>query len=75
MMEMFPGFVLTAALTQALAPTNQLLINLLGLHVLMKTVVYWPVYVLNISIPRTAAHMVATSAMLNVAWQLACGAK
>ena len=75
MMEMFPGFALAAALTQVLAPTNQLLINLLGMHVLAKTAVYWPVYVMNLAIPRSAAHLFATSAVVNVAWQLACGAK
>ena len=75
MMEMFPGFALAAALTQALAPTNQLLINLLGMHVLAKTAVYWPVYIMNLSTPRSLAHLFATSAIVNVAWQLACGAK
>ena len=75
MMEMFPGFALAAALTQALAPTNQLLINLLGMHVLAKTAVYWPVYIMNLSIPRSLAHLFATSAVINVAWQLACGAQ
>ncbi|RMY84775.1 hypothetical protein D0862_11337 [Hortaea werneckii] len=36
LMEMFPGFALSAALTQAIAPTDQTLVNLLGLHVLSK---------------------------------------
>ena len=36
LMEMFPGFALSAALTQAMAPNDQTLINLLGLHVLSK---------------------------------------
>lgn len=36
LMEMFPGFALTAALAQAMAPADQSLINLLGLHVLAK---------------------------------------
>ena len=36
LMEMFPGFALTAALAQTMAPGDQTLINLLGLHVLSK---------------------------------------
>ena len=40
LMEMFPGFALSAALTQALAPGDQQLINLLGLHVLSKVFLY-----------------------------------
>lgn len=36
LMEMFPGFALTAALAQAMAPGDQGLINLLGLHVIAK---------------------------------------
>ncbi|KAK5129762.1 hypothetical protein LTR08_002828 [Meristemomyces frigidus] len=36
MMEMFPGFALSAALTQTMAPSDQTLINLLGLHVISK---------------------------------------
>ena len=75
MMETFPSFALAAALTQALAPKNQLLINLLALHTITKTFVYWPVYVSNLAIPRSAAHTVAMSAVVNVVWQLACGAK
>ena len=40
MVVQFPSFALTAALTQATAPTDQHLINLLGLHVLAKVFVY-----------------------------------
>lgn len=36
LMEMFSGFALAAALAQAMAPGDQTLINLLGLHVLSK---------------------------------------
>jgi len=36
LMEMFPGFAITAALAQAMAPGDQALINLLGLHVISK---------------------------------------
>ena len=36
LMEMFPGFALSAALAQSMAPGDQTLINLLGLHVLSK---------------------------------------
>ena len=40
LVEFFPGFALTAALAQAMAPGDQALINLLGLHVLAKVFVY-----------------------------------
>lgn len=36
LMEMFPGWAISAALTQAMAPSDQTLINLLGLHVISK---------------------------------------
>lgn len=36
LMEMFPGWAVVAALTQAMAPGDQALINLLGLHVISK---------------------------------------
>ena len=36
LMEMFPGFALSAALAQTIAPGDQALVNLLGLHVLSK---------------------------------------
>ena len=39
LMEMFPGFALAAALAQAIAPGDQALINLLGLHVIFKVFV------------------------------------
>ena len=39
LMEMFPGWAISAALAQAMAPGDQTLINLLGLHVLSKVFV------------------------------------
>lgn len=36
LMEMFPGFAMSAALAQTMAPGDQTLINLLGLHVIAK---------------------------------------
>lgn len=39
LMEMFPGFVLSAALAQTMAPGDQTLVNLLGLHVISKVFV------------------------------------
>jgi len=74
MMEMFPGFALAAALTQTLAPGNQQLINLLGLHVLSKVFLYCPMYLLDIAPPRSIAHMLATASVINVCWKLATGA-
>ena len=74
-MEMFPGFVLAAALTQTMAPKNQQLLNLLGLHVLAKCALFYPAYLLNIALPRTLAHVLATGAVVNVCWRLAIGEK
>jgi uncharacterized MAPEG superfamily protein len=48
LMETFSGFALVAALAQALAPKNQQVLNLLGLHVLMKCFVYYPSYLLKL---------------------------
>ena len=75
LMEMFPGFALAAALTQSLAPGNQQLINLLGLHVLLKCFLYYPCYLLNIPPLRVASHVFATGSVMNVCWHLATGAK
>ncbi|TVY62930.1 hypothetical protein LSUE1_G007632 [Lachnellula suecica] len=73
-LEMFPGFALAAALAQVTAPANQNVINLLGLHVLLKTVVYYPAYVFDIAPLRSLAHVGATASVINVAWKLATGA-
>ena len=75
LMEMFPGFALTAALAQTLAPKNQQILNLLGLHVLAKCLVYYPCYLLKIGPVRSLSHVVATGAVINVAWRLALGEK
>ena len=75
LMEMFPGFALAAALTQSLAPGNQQLINLLGLHVLVKCFLYYPCYLLNIAPLRATSHVFATGSVINVCWHLATGAK
>lgn len=39
LMEMFPGWAIAAALAQAIAPGDQHVINLLGLHVISKVFV------------------------------------
>jgi len=74
LMEMFPGFAVAALLTQVLAPNNAQLVNLLGLHVILKTLVFYPAYVMGIAVPRSMAHLVATASVINVCWQLAKGA-
>lgn len=75
LLEMFPGFALAAALAYVSAPKNQQLINLLGLHVLLKSFVFYPAYLLNVAPLRSLAHLGATASVINVAWQLATGAK
>jgi len=71
LLEMFPGWAIAAALTQAIAPTDQGLVNLLGLHVLSKVFVYYPSYLLNVSPTRSLAHVLATASVINVALTLA----
>lgn len=73
-MEMFPSWAIAAALTQVMAPNNKQLINLLGLHVILKTLVFYPSYLLNIAPTRSAAHLFSTASVINVCWQLAKGA-
>ncbi|KAK3111183.1 hypothetical protein LTR53_013819 [Teratosphaeriaceae sp. CCFEE 6253] len=70
LMEMFPGFAVTAGLAQAMAPGDQTLINLLGLHVLSKVFLYYPAYIFNVGTPRTLAHILATASVINVALRL-----
>ena len=74
-MEMFPGFALSAALAQATCPGNQQIINLLGLHVMAKLLVHYPAYLLDIAPPRSLAHMIATGSVVNVAYRIALGAR
>ena len=62
LMEMFPGFALSAALTQALAPGDQQLINLLGLHVLSKVFLYVKQYVTDVfvaDVPQLLSKLLA----------------
>lgn len=74
LVEMFPGFAITAALAATMAPTDQQVINLLGLHVLAKVALYYPAYLANIDGARSLGHLLATSSVINVAWRLATGA-
>lgn len=71
LMETFPSFAVAAGLTQALAPGNQTLVNLLGLHVIAKVFVYYPMYLLDIPQPRTFSHIFGITSVLNVCWRLA----
>jgi uncharacterized MAPEG superfamily protein len=70
-MEIFPGWALVATLAQTKASDDRQIINLLGLHVLTKTFLYSPAYILDIGAPRTLTHTVATASVINVAWRLA----
>lgn len=74
LMENFPAFALAAALSQVIAPTDSQIVNLLGYHVIAKLLVHYPAYLANIALPRTLAHISATSALINVCWRLATGA-
>jgi uncharacterized MAPEG superfamily protein len=75
LVENFPGFALAAALTQTLAPNNVQIVNLLGLHVICRLFLHYPLYLMDIATPRSLSHLVATSALINVCWRLALGEK
>lgn len=74
LMENFAGFAVAAALAQSLAPADTHIANLLGLHVLLKTGLYYVSYLADVAPPRTLSHVLATSAIINVCWRLANGA-
>ena len=67
------GFALAAALAQVLAPRDAQIVNLLGYHVIAKLLVHYPSYLSNVALPRTAAHVTATAALINICWRLAAG--
>jgi len=75
LVENFPSFAVAAALAQALAPSDQQIVNLLGLHVLAKLFVHYPAYLANFSTARSLSHFAATGAVINVLWRLALGAR
>lgn len=74
LLENFAGFAVAASLAQSLAPADPQIANLLGLHVLLKTGLYYVSYLANFAPPRTLSHVLATSAVINVCWRLATGA-
>ena len=67
------AFALAAALAQVLAPQDAQVVNLLGFHVIAKLMVHYPAYVTNMAVPRSVAHLTATSALINICWILAAG--
>lgn len=71
LMESFPLFASAASLSQGLAPGEQEVLNLLGLHVLLKVFVFYPAYVFNVSPMRSLSHLLSISAILRVFWILA----
>jgi len=73
LLENFPAFALAAALAQVLAPQDPQVVNLLGFHVIAKLMVHYPSYVSNMAVPRSAAHLSATAALINICWILAAG--
>ncbi len=73
LIENFPAFALAAAMAQTLAPNDAQIVNLLGFHVMTKLLVHYPSYLMGVGPPRTLAHFLATSAVINVCWRLAAG--
>lgn len=70
LMEIFPLFASAACLARGLAPGEQQILNLLGLHVLLKLFVFYPSYVFNISPMRSLSHLLSVSAIFRVFWLL-----
>ncbi|KAJ5780390.1 hypothetical protein N7457_005550 [Penicillium paradoxum] len=71
LIEIFPLFAAAACFAQVLAPGDQQIRNLLGLHVLLKTFVFYPSYVAGVSPVRSLSHILSTSAIIRVLWLLA----
>lgn len=74
-METFGGYALAASLAMALAPTNQHVVNLLGLHVMSKVFLFWPSYLANVGASRSIGHILSVGSLIGVAWKLARGAE
>lgn len=70
LMEGFPLFATAACLAQGLAPGEQQILNLLGLHVVVKLFIFYPSYVFNISPMRSLSHLLSVAAILKVFWLL-----
>ncbi|OQE40022.1 hypothetical protein PENCOP_c006G04241 [Penicillium coprophilum] len=71
LIEIFPLFATGACLAQVLDPSNQQILNLLGLHVLLKVLVFYPSYVVGFAPTRTLSHVLSVSAIIRVFWLLA----
>jgi uncharacterized MAPEG superfamily protein len=75
LLENFGGYALAAALAVAMGKGgDERIVNLLGLHVLLKCVVYYAAYLTDVAPARTLSHVLATSAVVDVLWRLARGA-
>lgn len=70
LVEIFPLFATAACFAQVISPGDQQIKNLLGLHVLMKTFVFYPAYVTGIAPVRSLSHLLAISAILSAFWTL-----
>lgn len=71
LLENFGGFALAAGLAVAKGGGDQQVVNLLGLYVIVKGVVYYFSYLAGLAPVRTVAHFMAVSAVMNVCWRLA----
>ncbi|KXJ88744.1 hypothetical protein Micbo1qcDRAFT_166187 [Microdochium bolleyi] len=71
LLENFTPWALAAALSQVLAPGDKEIVSLLGVHILLKLGVFYPAYLLNRSAPRSASHLMANAAFINVLLRLA----
>ncbi|KAJ5555014.1 hypothetical protein N7535_007456 [Penicillium sp. DV-2018c] len=70
LLEIFPLFAATACLAQVIAPGDQQIRNLVGLHVLAKTFAFYPSYLAGIPPLRSMSHVISVSALLRTLWLL-----
>jgi len=75
LLEIFPVYALAAALTLSAeitpgSPVYDQLVNLLVLHVFLKTFIYLPSYICDLHLVRSLAHFVAIGALLSNLWKL-----
>ncbi|KAI9657233.1 MAG: hypothetical protein M1831_004422 [Alyxoria varia] len=82
LMDTFPAYALSAALSYASltstrgnvnTPAQQLIVNLLGLHVLLKVFVYLPAYYGDVFPLRGPSHVMSIGVLGAVLWRLAGG--
>ncbi|KAM0749462.1 hypothetical protein T439DRAFT_327152 [Meredithblackwellia eburnea MCA 4105] len=70
LLETFPSFVFAAGCVQYFAPNSDYLINLLAIHVFLKSVVFPVAYIGDMDVLRTVSHMSSIGAVAAILWEL-----